>query len=128
MYLRILIFLISLAVLLLLLRSLLRGVSERVRHAIPRRRPRYRGVEEPPSRVESTRDKMVLTVMLPEISSEGDVEIKKLSKSIEVRAYAGDKVYFKLFPIPPGSRILSRRMEEGRYIIEVSRGGGRCGG
>ncbi len=125
MYLRILIFLISLVVLALLLRSLLGDVSERIRHALPRRRYRHLGVEEPPSRVESTREKMVLTVVLPGISSKTEVKVKKLSRSIEVRAYVGDKVYFKLFPIPPGSRILSKRLEGGKYIIEISRGGGQ---
>lgn len=122
MYVRILIFLLALAILVLLLRSIFRDVSESLRGSIYRKKLGNRGVEEPASVVETVGDKMILRIALPGITSEGDIKVKKLSRSIEVRAYAGDKVYFKLFPIPLGAKIISKRMEEGEYIIELHRG------
>jgi hypothetical protein len=124
MYVRILLFLVAVVVLAVLLRNVYRDASQRLKELLPRRRLRPRVVEEPKSRVETVKGKMVLRVILPNVASSADVKVKKLSRSIEVRAYAGNKVYFKLFPIPPGAKLVSARMEKDEYIIELSSGGG----
>lgn len=119
MFIRILIFIIALVVLFVLLRSVYRDVSERIREHLPRRGHGPKGVEEPNSKVEWRGKKMILRVSLPDVASSADVKVKKLSRSIEIRAYAGEKVYFKLFPIPPNSRLISKRMEAEEYVIEL---------
>lgn len=123
MYIRILIFIIALAVLFLFLRSVFHDLSQKLRESMPHKTLDQRGVEEPASVVETTRDKMVLRIVLPDVTSKANIKVKKLSRSIEVRAYAGNKVYFKIFPVPVGSRILSKRMVNGEFVIEISRGG-----
>jgi hypothetical protein len=121
MLIRLLGIIVALIILVLLLRSIYRDAAEKLREFLYRRRARkLLGVEEPKARVERTRDRIILRVSLPDVASASDVSIRKLRSSIEVKAYGENKLYFKLFPIPRGARLLSKRMVEKEYIIELS--------
>ena len=76
--------------------------------------------EEPKSRVKHLRLKDIVEIELPDVKSAKDIQIRELEQSIEVKARAGDKVYFKLLPVPPG-RSLHKKFSKGRLVIEIER-------
>jgi HSP20 family molecular chaperone IbpA len=92
-----------------------REVEERPPRPIPR------VTEEPEARVERLADRDVITIKLPGVTDEADVEIRKLEQSVEIKAFAGDKAYFKLIPIKPTSHILSKSLENETLRIEIGR-------
>lgn len=83
------------------------------------RRPVPSVLEEPETEVEQLEDKLILRIEVPGVRSMGDVDIRKMQESIEVRAYAEEKAYFTLSSIPPGSRVLSTRLEGNELVIEI---------
>ncbi|MEK6977098.1 MAG: zinc ribbon domain-containing protein [Candidatus Hydrothermarchaeota archaeon] len=82
-------------------------------------RPVPKVLEEPETKVERLEDKMILRIKVPGVRSMGGVDIRKMQESIEVRAYAEGKAYFTLSSIPPGSRVLSKRLEGDELVIEI---------
>ena len=83
------------------------------------RRPVPPVLEEPETEVERLEDRLVLRIKVPGVRSMGDVDIRKMQESIEVRAYAEGKAYFTLSSIPPGSSVLSKRLEGDELVIEI---------
>lgn len=75
--------------------------------------------EEPETEIQKTKDKQIIFIKLPDVKSEDDIEIKKLEQSVEVRAFAGDKAYFKLIPISHRSDI-NKKFKDGMLILEIS--------
>ncbi len=75
--------------------------------------------EEPETKIEKIGNKQVIKIKLPGVKME-DIEIKRLEQSIEVKAFAGDKAYFKLIPIPSNASI-NRSFEENMLKIEVQK-------
>ncbi|MFQ6136439.1 MAG: zinc ribbon domain-containing protein [Candidatus Hydrothermarchaeales archaeon] len=84
-----------------------------------KRREPPRFVREPRAELQKLKGRIILKIEIPLTKSEKDIEIQKLSESIEVKAYAGDTAYFRLFRVPPNSRIISKRLEDGVLIIEI---------
>ncbi len=75
--------------------------------------------EEPETKIHRIGNKQTITVNLPDVKEE-DVQIKQLEQSIEIRAYAGDKAYFKLIPVPANAYI-GKEFKDGILKIEVVR-------
>jgi len=86
-------------------------IEEKVRKA--------RVTEEPESKVRRIGNKEIITIKLPGVKEE-DVEVKRLEQSIEIRAYAGDKAYFKLIPIPPNASI-EKEFKNGVLTLKIER-------
>lgn len=59
-----------------------------------------------------------LRVKLPGVESANDIKISRLPNSIEIKAYVKNKAYFKLFEVPPTSRITGTSFKNG--ILTVS--------
>jgi len=76
--------------------------------------------EEPEARIEKIGNKQIIKIKLPDVKEE-DIEVKKLEQSIEVKAFAGDKAYFKLIPISPNAYIVKKEFKNGVLNIEVER-------
>lgn len=74
--------------------------------------------EEPQTDVRTMGSRQVITVKLPDVKSEGDIDIKKLEQSVEIKAIAGDKAYFKLIPIK-GRIIGSKKFDNGVLTLEI---------
>jgi HSP20 family molecular chaperone IbpA len=74
---------------------------------------------EPKTLIEKEEGKLILRVKLPGVTSEEDIDIKRMAESIEIRAYTKDMAYFTLFCIPSNSKILSKRLEKEELVIEV---------
>jgi len=75
---------------------------------------------EPKSNVKRLSKEIVINVKLPGIDSEQDIELHRFENSVEVRAYTGDKGYFKIFKIPQNSRIIERKLENNNLIMRFS--------
>jgi len=76
--------------------------------------------EEPETKIEKHGNKENITIKLPDVKNLNDVEIRKLGQSLEIKAFAGDKAYFKLIPTRPNARILDRSFKDGILKIEVT--------
>lgn len=75
--------------------------------------------EEPETKIERKGGRQIINIKLPGVKKE-DIEIKRLENSIEIRAFTGDKAYFKLIPIPSNAAI-SKSFEDEMLKIEVMR-------
>ncbi len=58
-----------------------------------------------------------LKVKLPDVESARDIKISRLENSIEIKAYVKNKAYFKLFQVPPTSRIIGTAFKNGVLTI-----------
>ena len=75
--------------------------------------------EEPVTKIQKLNKKQVITIHLPDVK-ENNLEIRQLEQSIEIRAVAGDKGYFKLIPIPANASV-DKEFKDGVLKIEVVR-------
>jgi RNA polymerase subunit RPABC4/transcription elongation factor Spt4 len=76
--------------------------------------------EEPESEIQTIGNKQIISIKLPDVKSEDDIEIKRLEQSIEVKAFTDDKAYFKLIPIPKDGSI-SKKFKDGILKIEIEK-------
>lgn len=74
-------------------------------------------IEEPETKIERKGNRQTITIKLPGVKYE-DVEIKRLESSIEIKAFVGDKAYFKLIPVPSNAAI-NKSFEDEMLKIEV---------
>jgi HSP20 family molecular chaperone IbpA len=76
--------------------------------------------EEPEAEIKNLGNRQIISIKLPDVKEE-DVEVKKLEQSMEIRAFAGDKAYFKLIPLPSNASIVKKEFKNGVLKIEVER-------
>lgn len=88
------------------------GSEEEGFHPIPQK------VLEPEGRAQQIGGHTLLRVLLPGVR-ESEINVRKLAESIEIRAYKGEKAYFKQFEVPQTARIISQHMKGDELIIEV---------
>lgn len=74
--------------------------------------------EEPEAKIQKNQNKQVITLNLPDVKNLEDIEIKQLNQSIEIKAFASDKTYFKLIPIPSNASV-NNEFKDGVLKIEV---------
>jgi len=92
------------------------GISE-----IKEEQPRKAKItEEPEAKKIVEKGKTIIKIDLPGVKSEDDIEVKRLEQSIEIKAFAGDKAYFKLIPIPENAKI-NKKFKDGVLEIEIER-------
>jgi HSP20 family molecular chaperone IbpA len=75
--------------------------------------------EEPEAKVRREGNKTIIEIKLPDVMKEEDIEVKRLEQSIEIRARAKDKLYFKLLPIV--GEIVNKSFKDGVLKIEIER-------
>jgi HSP20 family molecular chaperone IbpA len=76
--------------------------------------------EEPEMRTERAGDRILHIIKLPGAEPAG-ISIRKLPNSIEIRARAGDKLYFKLFAVPPGLEVVERKFTDGKLTLALAK-------
>jgi HSP20 family molecular chaperone IbpA len=76
--------------------------------------------EEPKAEVRRTEGGVAVDIPMPGVSSDDTIEIRELESSVEVKAAAGDKAYFKILTKPPESRLTRRYFRDGVLHIEFS--------
>lgn len=72
---------------------------------------------EPEMAVKNEKGKQVCTIALPGVKDERNIKVNRLPNSIEVRAKAGDKLYFKLFEVQPELSIAEQRFTDGKLTL-----------
>ncbi len=72
--------------------------------------------EEPLTNISRLSDKVVYEINLLGVKSINDISIIKLEKSIEIKAVAKDKVYFKLITI--NLPIMNYNLADGKLVLE----------
>lgn len=73
--------------------------------------------EEPETKVRRLTDKIIYEISLPGVKNEKNIFINKLQNSIEIKAFAKDKAYFKLIPL--GLPIKNYKLEKEKLILEL---------
>ncbi len=79
-----------------------------------------KSVHEPRTEVRRLGDMVAVDLEMPGVKSLKDIDIKELESSIEVRAVAGDKAYFKILTKPGQFRLAKRAFSEGILHLEFS--------
>ncbi len=73
--------------------------------------------EEATSKVRRLSGKVVYEIDLPEVKDIKDIIVNQLENSIEVKAFAKDKAYFKFLPV--SLPLLKYKFDEGKLILEL---------
>lgn len=73
--------------------------------------------KEPKTNIRRLSNKVIYELEMPGVTSLEDVSVVKLESSIEIKAIAEDKSYFKLIPI--NLPLKKYDLEEGRLILEL---------
>ena len=73
--------------------------------------------KEPKTNVKRLSNTVIYEINLPGVKSPEDLSIVKLENSIEIKAVAKDKAYFKLLPI--NLPIIDYELEKGKLILEL---------
>ncbi len=84
---------------------------------------RYRHVSEytePSCETKWAQDHLVVELDLPRVESSKDIDVKKLSESIEIRAFAGNKGYFKILSIPKDAELISKRFRNQKLTLKIA--------
>lgn len=74
--------------------------------------------EEPVTDIKRLSNKVVYEIEIPGVKSIEDISIIKLENSIEIKALAKDKVYFKLIPI--NLPITNYNLSKGKLVLELA--------
>jgi hypothetical protein len=77
--------------------------------------PQY--VREPVSRMTQEGNRIILEMEVPLCKRQEDCVVRKLQESVEIKAYAGDTAYFKLFRVPKGARLVSWELEDEKLTV-----------
>ena len=94
-----------------------RGSTQAKMHAAPKRT--FTETIEPEMKIKAAGNEKVFMINLPESVKENDIDIKRLPHSIEIRAYAGNKLYFKIIEVPSSSEIIKKELSDGKLSIYV---------
>ena len=73
--------------------------------------------KEPKTNVKRLSNTVIYEINIPGVKSIKDLSIVKLENSIEIKAVAKDKAYFKLIPV--NLPILDYELEKGKLILEL---------
>lgn len=85
---------------------------------------KFRGnkkTEEPELNIKEMPHQNIIEIDVPGVKTEGDVEIIKLEHSIEIRAFAKDKTYFKLLPIPENVSAIEKELNKNKLKIIIKK-------
>lgn len=79
-----------------------------------------KSVEEPRTDVKRLGNRVVVDLEMPGVKSLDDINIRELESSLEVKATAGDKAYFKILTKPGQFRLTNRSFSRGVLHLEFS--------
>ncbi len=80
---------------------------------------KYETMEEPKAKIEASGKRVIAEMELPGVKTD-DIEINELESSVEVKALAGKKAFFKILKKPQGHRITSKSFNKGVLKLEFS--------
>lgn len=83
-------------------------------------RPAPKETIEPKAEFNKMPGKLIVEVDAPGVKSLDDVDVLEMGTSVEVRAYSGETLYFKIISVPKKSSVLSKKVEDGKVVLEMS--------
>jgi len=73
--------------------------------------------QEPITQIRRLSDRIIYEIEMPDVESINDISIIKLENSIEIKALAKNKAYFKVIPI--NLPITNYTLSEGKLVLEL---------
>ncbi|MBL7206442.1 MAG: hypothetical protein ISS36_02485 [Candidatus Aenigmarchaeota archaeon] len=80
----------------------------------------HKTTEEPKENIKRTANGLIVELDMPGVNSENDIEIKELENSVEVKAVAGDKAYFKILTKPEKFHLKGKSFENGKLLLKFA--------
>ncbi len=74
--------------------------------------------EEPKTEIRRVNDRVIVEMDIPGVEDMKDIEVTELENSVEVKATAGEKAFFKIITKPHQSRLIDQRFEKGKLFLE----------
>jgi HSP20 family molecular chaperone IbpA len=75
---------------------------------------------EPQAEIKRLAKEIVITIPLPGVKSEKDIELSRFSDSMELRAFAKKKGYFKILNIPSQHKLLQKDLTDGKLSLKFA--------
>lgn len=91
-----------------------------VPRAKPPELPAPKVTEEPKTDVRRADSKVMVDMEIPGVTSEHDIRIQELEESVEVKALAGDKAFFKIITKPARFRLSAKSFKDGKLHLEFA--------
>ncbi|MCK4555263.1 MAG: zinc ribbon domain-containing protein [Candidatus Aenigmarchaeota archaeon] len=82
-------------------------------------RPAPKKTIEPEATFNKLPGKLMVEVKTPGVESIEDVDVLEMGTSVEVRAYSGDTLYFKIINVPKKASVVSKKVESGKLVLEM---------
>jgi len=79
-----------------------------------------KNVVEPEVKVKRLGREIIFDIPLPNVNSEEDVELNILSDSVEVKAFAKKKGYFKILNVPENHKLIDKSLNEGNLNLKFA--------
>lgn len=76
--------------------------------------------EEPEAKIKKIGSTMEITIELPGVASLKDIILKRYEESLEIRAYAGKKMYFKLIPVSKNARLAEKSFNKKALVLVLN--------
>ncbi|MBI1971740.1 MAG: zinc ribbon domain-containing protein [Candidatus Aenigmarchaeota archaeon] len=83
----------------------------------PARKNRPKRSIEPKTLIRNLGNRIFFEIKLPDVDPD-EVRLTELDESFEIKAFAGDKAYFKIITVPQGFSLEDQYFEKGRLIME----------
>lgn len=99
---------------------IIRPGRERVMREERKEIPIQGNTEEPKTNVKRMGSGVVVDMDVPGVKSGDDVSIRELENSVEVKAIASDKSYFKILTKPSNFRLTEKRFKKGKLQLGFS--------
>lgn len=80
---------------------------------------RVKRTEEPKTSVRNVMGRIVVEVKLPDVKREDDIEVNVRENSVEIKAVAGEKAYFKILTKPKTASITKKFFKDGILRLEL---------
>jgi len=77
-------------------------------------------MEEPKAEIRRLGNGISVEMDIPGVKSKEDIEVRELESSVEVRALAGDKAYFKILTKPGQFRMSGKSFADGKLMLTFS--------
>ncbi|MCD6576273.1 MAG: zinc ribbon domain-containing protein [Nanoarchaeota archaeon] len=78
-------------------------------------------IVEPKTNIKHIAGKILIEIFLPDVNSINDVSVRRLEESIEIRAYSGKKMYFKVIPISKDYEIIKEEFRNKMLKITLNK-------
>lgn len=76
--------------------------------------------EEPKVDIKRLGNRFTVDIEMPGVKNREDIDVRELGSSVEVKAIAGDKAYFKILTKPENVRLSGKSFKDGYLHLEFS--------